>query len=81
MLYHWRAHSGAEVDLIIEKDGLLWPIEFKLAGRPGLNDARGLASFAASYPHYRIGQRIIVSGGQEAYQLDRDTVVVPLSLL
>jgi hypothetical protein len=28
-LYYWRDRSGHEVDLIIEQDGLLWPVEIK----------------------------------------------------
>ncbi|HLB42845.1 MAG TPA: DUF4143 domain-containing protein, partial [Gammaproteobacteria bacterium] len=27
--YHWRLHSGAEVDLILERDGKFYPIEIK----------------------------------------------------
>lgn len=29
-LYHWRSHGGAEVDLVLERDGTRFPIEIML---------------------------------------------------
>ncbi|MGC9260465.1 MAG: DUF4143 domain-containing protein [Phycisphaerae bacterium] len=33
-MYHWRSHSGAEVDLLLERDGTFYPMEVKLSSRP-----------------------------------------------
>ncbi len=49
-LFHWRTTVGEEVDLVIEADGSLLPIEVKASGRPRLDDTRHLRSFAAQYP-------------------------------
>lgn len=37
--YHWRAHSGAEVDLLIEWNGQYFPIEIKGTCHPKKSDA------------------------------------------
>jgi predicted AAA+ superfamily ATPase len=78
-LHHWRAHSGAEVDLLIEKDGWFWPVEVKLAARPSLRDARGLNAYEETYPKSRVALRIVISGGDEVYYLDKRTVVIPVT--
>ncbi|KKT72624.1 MAG: hypothetical protein UW70_C0105G0007, partial [Candidatus Peregrinibacteria bacterium GW2011_GWA2_44_7] len=37
--YHWRASSGAEVDLILERDGKFFPIEIKATHQPKVSAA------------------------------------------
>lgn len=44
-LYHWRSHGGAEVDLVLERDGRLFPIEIKATTSPSRRDARGIEAF------------------------------------
>jgi uncharacterized protein len=46
---YWRTASGEEVDLVIESDGQLLPIEIKASSRPRLGDATNLRSFRAEY--------------------------------
>ena len=43
--YHWRSHSGAEVDLILERDGALFPIEIKCKSKPNKADASSIRKF------------------------------------
>jgi predicted AAA+ superfamily ATPase len=52
----YRTESGAEVDLILEKEGALWAIEIKASPQIGSNDLRGLRSFGEYYgkPHRKI---------------------------
>ncbi len=52
----YRTESGAEVDLILEKDRVLWAIEIKASSHIGSNDLRGLRSFGDYYgkPHRKI---------------------------
>ena len=37
--YFYRDHNQKEIDLLIEQDGMLYPIEFKKTASPGLNTA------------------------------------------
>lgn len=48
-LGYWRTTGGDEVDLVIESDGGLLPIEVKSTDRPRLADARHLLTFRAEY--------------------------------
>jgi predicted AAA+ superfamily ATPase len=48
-LGYWRTAIGEEVDLVVETDGRLLPIEVKAGGRPRLADARHLRTFRAEY--------------------------------
>jgi len=76
-LYHWRSHGGAEVDLIIERDSMLYPVEIKAASRPNGHDARGLAAFRGTYPKLTAPIGLIIAPAETAYALSRDTWVVP----
>jgi predicted AAA+ superfamily ATPase len=44
-LYHQRTRDGAEVDFIIERSGVLTPVEVKWTERPTPGDARHLLAF------------------------------------
>lgn len=48
-LHQWRSYGGAEVDLPLERDGTLIPIEIKATARPTRNDVRGIAALRATY--------------------------------
>lgn len=48
-LGYWRTATGEEVDLVIESDDRLLPVEVKAAARPRLGDAAHLRSFRAEY--------------------------------
>jgi predicted AAA+ superfamily ATPase len=48
-LGYWRTTTGEEVDLIVEADNRLLPIEIKANGRPRLADTVHLRTFRAEY--------------------------------
>ncbi len=48
-LFYWRTAAGDEVDLVVEADGRVLPVEIKATGRPRLGDARHLRSFRVEY--------------------------------
>ena len=48
-LLYWRTHAGQEVDLVVESDGRLLPIEVKATSRPRLSGVAGLRAFRAEY--------------------------------
>ncbi len=79
-VYHWRSHGGAEVDLLLERDGIFWPIEIKAAARVTAADARGIRAFRATYPHLRHGVGSIVAAVEETSRLSEDILVVPYDL-
>ena len=80
-VYHWRTHGGAEVDLLLERDGVFWPVEIKSATRVTTADARGIYAFRATYPALKHGPGIIVAPVEEVTRLRDEVLVVPWDLL
>lgn len=77
ILYHWRSHGGAEVDLILEWNGTLYPIEMKASSHPGAYDARGLQAFRKTWPRKKIAPGLILSPSENFYQVADHEYVVP----
>lgn len=65
-LYHWRSHGGAEVDLVMERDGIIYPLEIKLTTNPSRKDTRGIHAFRATYPNHRIAPGLVITPGSSA---------------
>jgi len=76
-LYHWRTGAGAEVDLVLERDGKLFPIEIKSSSNLNKHDTRGIMSFRDSYPKLNIQQGLIMYTGTEAYKLNDHVMAFP----
>jgi uncharacterized protein len=60
-VHHWRTRAGAEVDLLLERDGWFWPIEIKSAARVTTGDIRGILAFRHTYPHLRHAPGVILA--------------------
>lgn len=75
VLYHWRTQNGAEVDVVLDYNGKLFPIEFKAGSRLSKHDTRGLQSFRSTYSNAAVG--VIVYGGNVSYKISDDAVAVP----
>lgn len=69
IFHHWRCHSGAEVDLLLEYDGVFHAIEFKAKSSPTLGDTRGLRAFRENHPHLRHGPSLVIAPCAAPYAL------------
>jgi predicted AAA+ superfamily ATPase len=76
-LYHWRSHGGAEVDVILERDGRLFPIEIKAKSDPNRNDARGIGAFRKTYPDRPTAPGLILAPCASIRQISEDTWGLP----
>lgn len=74
---HWRTTGGAEVDIVLERDGKLFPIEVKCKSHPSGHDTRGLRAFRETYGTDRVGPGLVVHGGEDCWRLDENTWAVP----
>ena len=75
-LGYWRTANGEEVDLVIETEGRLLPIEVKATTRPRLSDAAHLRAFRAEYgKKSRAG--LLLHTGNETRWLAPDVLAVP----
>jgi predicted AAA+ superfamily ATPase len=75
-IYHWRAAGGAEVDMVLERDARLYPIEVKCKSMPTGHDARGLRAFRETYGRI-VRPGLILHAGTEALRLDAETCAIP----
>jgi predicted AAA+ superfamily ATPase len=76
-LYHWRTHSGGEVDLLLERDGRIHPIEIKLTTRPSKSDTRGLAAFREAYPKLKIAPGLVICAAERGQRLNETEYAMP----
>ena len=79
-LYHWRIHSGSEVDLLMERDGVIYPIEIKLKSQPSRKDARGIKRFRECYPQLQIAPGLILSPSATFEKVTKDDYTMPWDL-
>lgn len=75
--WHWRMSVGAVVDLVLESDGRLQPIEIKCKSAVSPSDLTGLRAFRATYPEDRVAPGLVIYAGRECLCLDRKTVAWP----
>lgn len=79
--HHWRSAGGAEVDLIAERDGVLYPIEVKLTANPTRRDGRGVAAFRQAHAHLRVAPGVLVCAVERPRWLGEDLAAIPWNLL
>lgn len=79
--YHYRSHGGAEVDLILELDGWLFPIEIKSKAHPSHTDVRGIHSFRKNFPQERITNGLIICAVEQPEWIAKDILAVPWWIL
>ncbi|GDX81316.1 hypothetical protein LBMAG42_31270 [Deltaproteobacteria bacterium] len=76
-LSHYRAHGGAEVDVVIDHGGRLHPIEVKGNSRPHRQDAAGILAFRAAHSGRDIAPGVILAPAERAYAVAPEVWVVP----
>jgi len=76
-LYHWRTHGGGEVDLLLERDGRLHPIEIKLTTQPTRADTRGMAAFRKTYPRLDIAPGLVFCATDQTQRLNDTDCAIP----
>ncbi len=75
-VYFWGTHSGAELDLLLIKDGRRSGVEIKRADAPKLT-----ASMKTAMQDLRLDQLSVLYPGTQTYLLADNVVVMPISSL
>ncbi|MCX8512242.1 MAG: ATP-binding protein [Chthoniobacteraceae bacterium] len=75
-VYFWGIHSGAELDLLMVKDGVRTGVEFKRADAPKLT-----ASIKTAIKDLKLEQLTILYPGKMAYSLAENVEVKPIGLM
>jgi len=76
----WRTASGQEVDLLLEQNGRLVPIEVRATATPRPGMASGLQDFLRDYPH-RADRGWLVHLGTHVLPLTPGVTAVPLEMV
>ncbi|MBU1242740.1 ATP-binding protein [Myxococcota bacterium] len=76
-LHHWRTGAGAEVDLLLERDGVFFPIEVKAASRASRHDLSGIHAFSRTYPHLRVAPGLVVCPCEAFARVAEDAWTMP----
>ena len=76
-MYHWRSHGGAEVDLLLERDGKFYPIEVKANSHPGKKEGMGIEAFRETYPTLDIQPGLIIAPTDQTYPISEVIFVIP----
>lgn len=79
-MYFWRTSAGSEVDLIIEAQGKLIPIEIKLSATPRLEMASSIARFRKDFGD-RALPGYVVHPGNTLLPLGAGTHALPFAML
>ncbi|RJQ59463.1 MAG: ATP-binding protein [Desulfobacteraceae bacterium] len=78
--YHWRTGGGAEVDMVLERNGKLYPLEVKCKSHLTGHDVRGLRAFRETYPKEKIMTALMIYPGSDCYRVDEHTVALPWNM-
>jgi predicted AAA+ superfamily ATPase len=79
-LYYWRTSNGSEVDLVIDTQGQLLPIEIKQTETPRPEMAKEIISFQRDF-RGKAGQGFVIHPGSTALPLGKGVVSLPLTNL
>jgi uncharacterized protein len=79
--HHWRSAGGAEVDLLVEREGVLYPFEMKLTANPSPRDASGLMAFRAAHQNLRIAIGAILCAVDRPRWIAEGIVALPWNVL
>lgn len=74
-LWYWQDQQKREVDLIVDINGLLYPIECKWKEIPDRQDTRGIRAFTDFYGSKRIGQAYIACLSKQSFMLGETNVI------
>jgi uncharacterized protein len=80
-LYHFRTHSGSEIDLILEYAGMVFSMEFTTKTHPSRKDARGFGVFQDAYPKLNIAKGIVVSSVESPEMISENAIAIPYWIL
>lgn len=74
-IFYYRTKDGVEVDIVMEQNGSLIPIEIKLGATISDVDTRGIQHFSAAYKNAR--SSAIIAPVRNAYKIGKDILVLP----
>jgi predicted AAA+ superfamily ATPase len=78
-IYFWRDKERNEVDVILDEDGVVFPIEVKLGASPGTRDLRGIDTLRRHTD--AIGNGAVACLTETPYPLRSDVEAIPVDAI
>ncbi|MEM4204373.1 MAG: ATP-binding protein [Candidatus Methanomethylicaceae archaeon] len=78
-IYYFRDKEKHEVDLLIEQDGLIYPLEIKLSSRISPSDLANINYLRKKMKN--VAKGAVISAGTNYLPLDRENLIIPASLI
>jgi len=75
-IYHWRTNGGAIVDVVLDIDNKLFPINIICKTILSLHDTRAIKSFMETYPE-KCNYGIVFYAGKEYYRISENIWAIP----
>ncbi|MGM0608953.1 MAG: ATP-binding protein [Candidatus Muiribacteriota bacterium] len=80
LLYYYRDKDKNEIDLLIEENGVLYPVEIKKTSTPQKNHLKNFKFFEKKSPE-KIGQGALICNYDKIFWFDDKNKVIPVSYL
>jgi uncharacterized protein len=78
-LFYYRDQQGREVDILIEQNGVIHPVEIKMTGRVTAQDVASIHFLQQQIP--QAGKGAVLCAATQRLAYDRSLDVVPVSLI
>jgi len=79
--HHWRSAGGAEVDLLLERDGILYPFEIKLTAAPTRRMVSGIEAFRQAHPHLQVAKGALLCAVEQPRWVSETVLAWPWNLV
>jgi len=78
-LFYFRDKRGHEVDVVIERDGILYPIEIKMGAHVRSSDFHNISYLRSKST--RTGKGAIISLSKQHIPIDRQNDIIPVTMI
>ncbi len=78
-IYFWRTKEKVEIDLLIEEEGVIYPVEIKLTMRPDKGMLKEI--ICLKKPGRKIGKGAVICLTENSYPLTAEINAVPASYI
>lgn len=75
--HHWRVHAGAELDLLLERDGWFYPVAIKASSSVSSDMLAGMRSFRKAYPRAKIRRGLLLAPIAQPQSFGEEALALP----
>lgn len=80
-IYYFRDTNGAEVDVLIYQNGILYPVEIKKTSSPNMKDIKHFKTLEKYFPSVKIGEGGVICNHDSLLPLGPNNKIIPVSMI